>query len=113
MMPGTTTSYHHENKGHEMVVELDPNESPVNLFHPDFEKLPSLQSIRDVYKEQLLPGDCIYVPAFYFYQMKGEAQYQPYKGDIKPAAITVSMKYKAHSRLLEAFYDAIEADILH
>lgn len=113
MQPGTTTTYHHEYKGHEMVVNLDPNESPINLFNPNFEKFPTVAQIKTVYKETLTPGDCIYIPAFYFYQMKGYAQYQPFKGDIKPAAITVAMKYKAHSRLLEAFYDAIESGVLH
>ena len=41
MMPGSTTTYHHDIKGHEMIVELDVNESPINLFNPDFEKFPS------------------------------------------------------------------------
>ena len=113
MMPGTTTSYHHEIKGHEMIVDLDINESPINLFNPDFEKFPSARHIGHFYKaDDLHPGDCIYIPAFYFYQVAGWAEAQTLRGDYKPASIVVSFKYKAHSRMLEAFYDAIEKGIL-
>ena len=112
MMPGTPTAYKHEIKGHEMVVELDVNESPINLFNPDFEKYPSAKHINHFYQDTLKAGDCIYIPAFYFYQTSGVAETQPMKGEYKPAAITVSFKYKAHSRMLEAFYDAIETGIL-
>ena len=112
MMPGTTTSYHHEIKGHEMIVDLDINESPINLFAPDFVKFPSAAHIDPFYHEELFPGDCIYIPAFYFYQVAGWAEAQTLRGDLRPAAISVSFKYKAHSRMLEAFYDAIESGIL-
>ena len=67
MMPGTTTTYLHELKGHEMIVDLEVNESPINLFNPDFEKFPSAKHIDHFYKDTLKPGDCIYIPAFYFY----------------------------------------------
>ena len=67
MMPGTQTTYHHDIKGHEMIVDLDVNESPINLFAPDFEKFPSASHIEHFYKDTLSPGDCIYIPAFYFY----------------------------------------------
>ena len=113
MMPGKSTSYHHEIKGHDMLVDLDVNESPINLFNPDFNEFPSTDHIEHFYRDTLKPGDCIYIPAFYFFQIAGWAEPQPLKGTIKPAAITVTMKYKAHSRMLEAFYDAIEAGILH
>ena len=74
MMPGTTTTYHHEIKGHEMIVDLDVNESPINLFNPDFVQFPSAKHINHFYKDTLQPGDCIYIPAFYFYQVAGWAE---------------------------------------
>ncbi len=95
-----------------MIVELDVNESPINLFKPDFEKFHSANYINHFYKDQLKMGDCIYIPAFYFFQVAGWAETQPYKGDFRPAAMLVSFKYKSHSRLLEAFYDSIEQGIL-
>ena len=76
MQPGSTTTYHHEIKGHEMIVELDVNESPINLFKPDFDKYPSAKHIEHFYQDTLMPGDCIYVPAFYFYQIAGWAETQ-------------------------------------
>ena len=53
MIPGTTTSYHHEIKGHDMIVDLDINESPINLFNPDFDKFPSARHINTFYKDEL------------------------------------------------------------
>ena len=95
-----------------MIVDLDINESPINLFNPDFEKFPSAKHIDPFYNEELIPGDCIYIPAFYFYQVAGWAEAQTLRGDLRPASVSVSFKYKAHSRMLEAFYDAIESGIL-
>lgn len=68
MQPGTSTSYKHPIKGHEMIVELDVNESPVNLLTtPDFEKFPTAKGIYHFYEDRLDAGDCYYIPAFYFY----------------------------------------------
>ena len=50
-----------------MIVDLDVNESPINLFNPDFVQFPSAKHINHFYKDTLQPGDCIYIPAFYFY----------------------------------------------
>ena len=78
MMPSDTTEYHHEGKGVDMIVELEVNESPVNLFseemHRDF---PTTQHIEKHYSETLNRGDCIYIPSFYFYQLHGESTIQP------------------------------------
>ncbi len=57
-----------------MIVELDVNESPINLFKPDFEKFHSANYINHFYKDQLKMGDCIYIPAFYFFQVAGWAE---------------------------------------
>lgn len=46
-----------------------PNESPVNMFNPDFNRYPNLKFIQQKYSEYLAAGDCIYIPAFYFYQI--------------------------------------------
>ena len=67
MMPGTSTTYHHEIKGHQMQVHLDINESPINLFKPDFEAFPSVKHVNHFYWGKLAAGDCLYIPAFYFY----------------------------------------------
>ena len=43
------------------------NESPVNLFKIDFELFPKVHFVERIYTEFLAAGDCIYVPAFYWY----------------------------------------------
>ena len=73
MVPGMTTTYMHQEKGHEMVVQLDSNESPINLFNPDFEKFPTAYSIDHFYEQTVDAGDCLHIPAFYFYQVSGRA----------------------------------------
>jgi len=40
------------------------------------------------------------------------AEERPKTGSYKASAITVSFHYRAHSKLLLAFYDAIEKGIL-
>jgi len=50
-----------------MIVQLDVNESPINLFKPDFVQFPTAKNIEHFYKDDLKAGDCLYIPAFYFY----------------------------------------------
>ena len=71
-------------------------------------------------------GDCIFVPAFYFYQLQGynleRAQLEKY-GDqfdghaptaygTKPVATLITLKYQENSRLLSGFMEAVENKIL-
>ena len=67
MYVGEKYSYFHPNKQITKELDLKVNESPVNLFKPDFDTYPNVQFVNKVYKEYLSPGDCIYVPAYYFY----------------------------------------------
>lgn len=65
MYPGEQIS---TRKGRQsFVTPLATNESPVNLFHIDFDKYPKTQYVEQKYQETLAPGDCIFIPAFYFY----------------------------------------------
>jgi len=113
MYVGESYSYFHPNKQIDKEINLHPNESPVNLFKPDFDTYPNVKFVNKVYKEFLSPGDCMFIPAFYFYQVAGEAESQPMKGKYKPSAIIASLYYESHSTLLKAFYTAIEEHILH
>lgn len=112
MMPTATTSYYHENLNYEMEVGLDVNESPINLFKPDFKKFPSAYFIDHCYMETLEVGDCMYIPAYYFYQVSGISEASPKTGNYKASALLTAHHYKPHSKLLIAFYDAIEKGIL-
>jgi len=67
MYVGEKYSFFHPNKGEVKEMSLNPTESPVNLFKPDFDTYPNVKFVNKVYKEFLNQGDCIYVPAFYFF----------------------------------------------
>ena len=48
-------------------VRLPPNMSPVSFFAPDFKTYPKLKYVEGDYHFILQEGDCVYIPAFYFY----------------------------------------------
>ncbi len=49
------------------TVGLQKNESPINLFSPDLKKYPNVSYVNQKYSEYLAAGDCLFVPAYYFY----------------------------------------------
>jgi hypothetical protein len=49
MMPANTTEYHHEGKGVDMIVDLEINESPINLFNIDYDAFPAAKHIERHY----------------------------------------------------------------
>ncbi len=48
-------------------IRLPPNMSPVSFFAPDFKTYPKLQYVEGDYHFILQEGDCVYIPAYYFY----------------------------------------------
>jgi hypothetical protein len=93
-------------------VDILPNESPINMFNVDFDTYPNVYHVTAKYGEFLNAGDCIFVPAFYYFQYGAEASPQQKKGDTKPSAIMVNIHYKGNSDLLQAFYAAVENGVL-
>ena len=95
-------------------MDLMMRESPVNLFNIDYSDFPKAKHLdkKHIYNVYLKKGDCIFVPAFYFYQFAGEGEDQDIKGKYKPAAIMVNIHYKGNSDLLQAFYNAVETKVL-
>ena len=89
-----------------------PNYSPVNFFDIDFNLYPLFAEINRRYTVILHDGDCLYIPAFYFYQYVAKTSNTPDKDNLKPSNIAVMLKYESNSALLEGFYDAIEKGIL-
>lgn len=70
-------------------------------------------------------GDCIFIPAFYFYHMQAynlaKAQHLQFGEqfdqsvpftDAKPIATVVSFEFQSNSKLLSGFFEAIELKIL-
>ena len=92
--------------------KADTNESPVNLFAPDTHRYPNFRFVDNHYTVTLTRGDCLYIPAFYFYQLAGESEVMPQVGEYKPSAITVSLLYESGSSLQDAYFTAIDQGVL-
>lgn len=74
MYAGSPPDEAHADEHDEYNFGLEFNESPVNLFDPtSSEKFPNVALIAHKYSEVLNPGDCMYVPAFYFQQTAGDS----------------------------------------
>lgn len=97
-----------------MHVDADPadisNTSPVNFFAPDFEKYPNFEQSK-ILSANLRPGDCLFIPAYYFYQFFAHKQVgESRKEDMEfeaqgenAVATIVSLRYEANSHLLDMF----------
>ena len=50
--------------------DLDPLETPINLFETDVEKIKKykLMRIGDIYSSEMQKGGCLYIPAYYWFQ---------------------------------------------
>ena len=96
-----------------MVQKLDSDQSPINFFDPDLDNYPLFTEIQRKYTVLLHEGDCLFIPAFYFYQFAAKPGNAERTDDgIKPSAMAVSLLYKSNSALLKAFFGAIENKIL-
>jgi hypothetical protein len=51
--------------------------SPVNFFEPDYSVYPLFEDVERKYTVLLHDGDCLFIPAYYFYQFSGKAEMQP------------------------------------
>lgn len=94
------------------VIQLKPNQSPVSFFDPDFDLHQNLQYIDADYYLNLREGDCVYIPAFYFVQYKGLPNVAPEVDGMWSSAIALTLKYKSNSQLLNAFFEAVELELV-
>lgn len=49
----------------------EENESPVNFFSPDLDNYPNFEYFSNGYEVDLRAGECVYLPAYYYYQVMG------------------------------------------
>lgn len=103
---------HGGNKTTEEMWKREQNESPVNFFSPDLENYPNFEYFSNGYEIDLRAGECVYIPAFYFYQVMGIGLPEVAAKKGIPTAIALQFKYKPNSSLLSAFFNAIEAKVL-
>ena len=89
------------------------NTSPINFFLPNKDKFQYYKNA--AYKMIFMkPGDCVFIPAFYFYQMEGSKNPHIGMSDAETVedvnkATAVSLKFGANSELLQGFFEAVEA----
>jgi len=58
-------------------------------------------------------GDCLFIPAFYYYQFAAETtSYADKVGKYNSSAVVVNLNYQANSDLLNAFEGLVEEEIL-
>lgn len=112
-----------------MQVQDQPNVASVNFFVPKLEKYPYFENVQK-FNVNLKAGDCVFIPAYFFYQMQGNNQaitpgmfanltktildksgMEDYKKDQK-ISTAVSLRYQGNSQLLAGFYDAIENKVI-
>jgi hypothetical protein len=86
--------------------------SPVSFFYPDFKEFEKLQYVEGDYHFILQEGDCVYIPAYYFYQYVGIPNLAPKVKDMWPSAMVVTLKYPHNSDVLRGIFDAVESNIV-
>ena len=105
--------------------------APVNFFIPNKEKYRHFDGAMK-YPVNLAAGDCVFVPAYFFFHMQGfqsssltagfpevfsdlnkESEARAEKESYGTAIATaLSLKYQANSELLAGFYEAIENKVV-
>jgi len=114
------------------------NVSPVNFWMPDVKKFPLY---KDAIKQivNLEPGDCVFMPAYYYYHLQGFRQYLPSakdvslfdsfpkewyaknetnmdlaKGELYSSKMgsLISLKFSSNSKLLDDFFLAVEMSLI-
>ena len=86
--------------------------SPVSFFVPDFKTYPKLQYVEGDYHFILQEGDCVYIPAYYFFQYQAMPSPAPKINDLWPSAMAVTLKYQTNSELLRGMFEAVESNIV-
>jgi hypothetical protein len=76
------------------------NYSPVNFFRAEYGRFPEFKKVSRLYVN-LEQGDCLYIPAFWWYMQKTEEDKH---------FITVTALFKSHSRLVEDMIHGIEVN---
>ena len=54
------------------LEHLGRDETPMDFFNPDYEKFPYAKQFKFV-EVELNPGDCLYIPAYFYVQSKTTA----------------------------------------
>ena len=79
-------------------------ETPLDFFNVDYTKYPLAKQVNFV-KVLLEAGDCMYVPAYFYVQSRTQTE-----GGGE--SILITSQYLSHSRFVDLFMDALDADLI-
>ena len=77
-----------------ILEELEPTETPFDLFQRLNEKKYPLTQYAEVLQVKLVPGQCLYVPAYYWVQTR----------TLEDHSVMLNFEYEAHSELATLFF---------
>lgn len=90
------------------VKGMDSDESPLDFFDKGLAKYPSTSTVNFL-ESDLGPGDCIYVPAYYYVQSQtlGDSNYKDNKIGTGQSMI-VTHQYESHSAMVDMVFRGID-----
>jgi hypothetical protein len=89
-----------------VLEELRPNETPLDFFkNVNASQFPLFNDAK-VLRQILTPGDCLFIPAFYW------SQSMTHHEDPSDMSVFVTFEYESHSEMLNLLFEAIDQGVL-
>ena len=90
---------------------LDPLETPVNLFETNQTQIDryQLMRVRDVFEATVPAGGCVYVPAYYWWQTQTTS---PTTAPGTGESVLVTFEFESSSQLVDEIITALDKGIL-
>ena len=83
--------------------DIGPVETPINLFESNIKTIKryTLMKPSDVFEAKLEKGSCVYVPAYYWYQMEA-----------KKDSMYMAFQYESSSRMVDMLIRGVDNGIV-
>lgn len=103
-----------------VFMDMDPLETPINLFETDMEKIQKykLMKIDDVYQANMEAGSCLFIPSYYWYQSRtvGESALSQLNGvelsNYDGMSAFITFEYESHSVLVNELIQALDKGLV-
>ena len=88
---------------------MQANESPIDFFDEGLKDYPSTKMVNFL-EATLSPGDCMYVPAYYYVQSKTLGD-DNYMSDVhgEGQSLIITHQYESHSEMVEMVFEGIDS----
>lgn len=86
---------------------LAPHEVPIDFFDPNIHAMFPFVVDVDFVDAVLGPGDCMYVPAYYYIQSQSRMH-----DDGTTNALIYTQQYQSHSRIVDMIFEGVNNDSL-